>query len=367
MDEDDDGKFVLCIPTASEDGVRSTTDLTSRATSSIYRVRDLVSNYQRVHWLTLVETGDSHSNATYKSSALWDLSKTPNVNEEQSFKNDFSLKLQSKQTRQIRRSVFIHTSLMKTQARMSDSPHDMMEFDHTMNPYKTKNDDGSALSRQLNSNNTETTSEESDGCDVFNIGQDEFKWVPFPKELPGSPLYQNSGNMQDCHAANNQTESLQDDLGITSAKDLESECSVYQLKSKLSVVKQEIHPPKEISSQNLRRQISGNQALSKMDSTKMFEYDRIQNKSQDLYLKVDTQVQKTENTDIVMKDLEEEDNWGDSEVKETDQSAPRAAENVDLLENCPMCLKQFSKGLSQLDIDSHLAQCLSEATVDVIW
>ncbi|CAH2320001.1 Fanconi anemia core complex-associated 20 [Pelobates cultripes] len=215
--------------------------------------------------------------------------------------------------------------------------------------------------------NTETTSEESDGCDVFNIGQDEFKWVPFPKELPGSPLYQNSGNMQDCHAANNQTESLQDDLGITSAKDLESECSVYQLKSKLSVVKQEIHPPKEISSQNLRRQISGNQALSKMDSTKMFEYDRIQNKSQDLYLKVDTQVQKTENTDIVMKDLEEEDNWGDSEVKETDQSAPRAAENVDLLENCPMCLKQFSKGLSQLDIDSHLAQCLSEATVDVIW
>ncbi|KAM7139241.1 Fanconi anemia core complex-associated protein 20 [Macrochelys suwanniensis] len=37
------------------------------------------------------------------------------------------------------------------------------------------------------------------------------------------------------------------------------------------------------------------------------------------------------------------------------------------LESCPMCLIQFTGTLSQLDIDSHLAKCLSESADDVIW
>ncbi|XP_074017832.1 Fanconi anemia core complex-associated protein 20 [Numenius arquata] len=37
------------------------------------------------------------------------------------------------------------------------------------------------------------------------------------------------------------------------------------------------------------------------------------------------------------------------------------------LESCPMCLIHFSGTLSQLDIDGHLARCLSESADDVMW
>ncbi|XP_062046289.1 Fanconi anemia core complex-associated protein 20 isoform X1 [Lepus europaeus] len=37
------------------------------------------------------------------------------------------------------------------------------------------------------------------------------------------------------------------------------------------------------------------------------------------------------------------------------------------LRSCPMCQREFGPGLAQLDIDSHLAQCLAESTEDVVW
>ncbi|KAK2841515.1 hypothetical protein Q7C36_013094 [Tachysurus vachellii] len=37
------------------------------------------------------------------------------------------------------------------------------------------------------------------------------------------------------------------------------------------------------------------------------------------------------------------------------------------LECCPMCLMLFPAGSSQLECDGHLAQCLSEMNVDVVW
>ncbi|XP_072536847.1 uncharacterized protein [Salminus brasiliensis] len=37
------------------------------------------------------------------------------------------------------------------------------------------------------------------------------------------------------------------------------------------------------------------------------------------------------------------------------------------LECCPMCLMPFPAGFSQMDCDGHLAQCLSEMNVDVVW
>ncbi|KAI4902465.1 hypothetical protein NFI96_015569 [Prochilodus magdalenae] len=37
------------------------------------------------------------------------------------------------------------------------------------------------------------------------------------------------------------------------------------------------------------------------------------------------------------------------------------------LECCPMCLKPFPAGFSQMECDGHLAQCLSEINTDVIW
>ncbi|XP_038388004.1 Fanconi anemia core complex-associated protein 20 [Canis lupus familiaris] len=37
------------------------------------------------------------------------------------------------------------------------------------------------------------------------------------------------------------------------------------------------------------------------------------------------------------------------------------------LRSCPMCQVDFAPRLAQLDIDSHLAQCLAESTEDVVW
>ncbi|XP_035413696.1 Fanconi anemia core complex-associated protein 20 [Cygnus atratus] len=37
------------------------------------------------------------------------------------------------------------------------------------------------------------------------------------------------------------------------------------------------------------------------------------------------------------------------------------------LNSCPMCQIQFSATMSQLDIDSHLARCLSESADDIVW
>uniref|UniRef100_A0A3P9MQJ5 UBZ2-type domain-containing protein n=1 Tax=Oryzias latipes TaxID=8090 RepID=A0A3P9MQJ5_ORYLA len=37
------------------------------------------------------------------------------------------------------------------------------------------------------------------------------------------------------------------------------------------------------------------------------------------------------------------------------------------LQSCPMCLQDFPSGSSQMDRDSHLAQCLSDMNVDVTW
>ncbi|MBZ3882451.1 Fanconi anemia core complex-associated protein 20 [Sciurus carolinensis] len=44
-----------------------------------------------------------------------------------------------------------------------------------------------------------------------------------------------------------------------------------------------------------------------------------------------------------------------------------SVEGPPALQNCPMCQKEFSPRLTQLDVDSHLAQCLAESTDDVAW
>ncbi|XP_054078156.1 Fanconi anemia core complex-associated protein 20 [Rissa tridactyla] len=43
------------------------------------------------------------------------------------------------------------------------------------------------------------------------------------------------------------------------------------------------------------------------------------------------------------------------------------SEGSSTLDSCPMCLIRFSGTLSQLDIDGHLARCLSESADDVTW
>lgn len=52
---------------------------------------------------------------------------------------------------------------------------------------------------------------------------------------------------------------------------------------------------------------------------------------------------------------------------DTEHSSKEANAKTVALLSCPMCVQQFPNGFTQLDIDSHLAKCLSESTEDVMW
>ncbi|XP_042687412.1 Fanconi anemia core complex-associated protein 20 isoform X2 [Centrocercus urophasianus] len=49
------------------------------------------------------------------------------------------------------------------------------------------------------------------------------------------------------------------------------------------------------------------------------------------------------------------------------ENSGHQSEGSSTLDSCPMCLIRFNETLSQLDIDGHLARCLSESTDDIVW
>ncbi|XP_077106210.1 Fanconi anemia core complex-associated protein 20 isoform X2 [Ranitomeya variabilis] len=65
--------------------------------------------------------------------------------------------------------------------------------------------------------------------------------------------------------------------------------------------------------------------------------------------------------------VDEETSEGSSKENTKKDSAKKASDDTSSFDKCPICLMQFPKQFSQLDMDSHLAQCLSETTVDVVW
>ncbi|XP_027711052.1 Fanconi anemia core complex-associated protein 20 [Vombatus ursinus] len=52
---------------------------------------------------------------------------------------------------------------------------------------------------------------------------------------------------------------------------------------------------------------------------------------------------------------------------EKDATSAAVSQGIVVLDGCPMCQVPFTGKFSQLDIDSHLAKCLSESIEDVIW
>ncbi|XP_039104349.1 Fanconi anemia core complex-associated protein 20 [Hyaena hyaena] len=50
-----------------------------------------------------------------------------------------------------------------------------------------------------------------------------------------------------------------------------------------------------------------------------------------------------------------------------EQRQQQRREAAPTLRSCPMCQVDFGPRLAQLDIDSHLAQCLAESAEDVVW
>ncbi|XP_069804132.1 Fanconi anemia core complex-associated protein 20 [Dendropsophus ebraccatus] len=80
--------------------------------------------------------------------------------------------------------------------------------------------------------------------------------------------------------------------------------------------------------------------------------------------------EKPQPEDVIMVDAaKDETSEGSSSSRghKLEERAEKPEEAAGSLDTCPICLMQFPKRFSQLDMDSHLAQCLSETTVDVVW
>uniref|UniRef100_A0A8D0LBB4 UBZ2-type domain-containing protein n=1 Tax=Sphenodon punctatus TaxID=8508 RepID=A0A8D0LBB4_SPHPU len=56
-----------------------------------------------------------------------------------------------------------------------------------------------------------------------------------------------------------------------------------------------------------------------------------------------------------------------SSARNFEEKAEDRSEGILTLDSCPMCQISFTGTFSQLDVDSHLAKCLSESAEDVIW
>lgn len=203
--------------------------------------------------------------------------------------------------------------------------------------------------------------------EVFSIGQETFQWLPFPTDFPGHTSFQDDcgSNIQDNPAPRNQSKdpSLHDCCIVSSKDDHGIPQPVVPVKSRhtVDVVKQSTPIPKKVHSKKVKKPVpSGSQTLTNLYSTKRAEC----NKSQGLFPDPNGK-REPEIKDVVMTDTAEVVEPCCSRAQEVEEETHRPA--MDSLDSCPICLKEFPEGLSQLDIDSHLAQCLSESTVDIMW
>ncbi|XP_039940809.1 Fanconi anemia core complex-associated protein 20 [Hirundo rustica] len=77
---------------------------------------------------------------------------------------------------------------------------------------------------------------------------------------------------------------------------------------------------------------------------------------------------QTHHGDLPVREPEEKPQLGSAAGAQShEENGEKQSEAASALDSCPMCLMQFSGRLSQLDIDGHLARCLSESADDVMW
>uniref|UniRef100_A0A8C5QD59 UBZ2-type domain-containing protein n=1 Tax=Leptobrachium leishanense TaxID=445787 RepID=A0A8C5QD59_9ANUR len=222
---------------------------------------------------------------------------------------------------------------------------------------------------ECSNKNIQKSREETHEHEVVRIGQEEFHWIPFPNYPTDISIQNGDGNIPDDHTFPNQDkESSLEDIRVVCEKDLKIQQPVDQVKSRLCLdaTKQSIPATKKRPSKKAKKPVTaGSQTQTKLFPTKRAEVNKTQDASPDQRAKREPQAQEPEIIDLVTEDTAEE-------VEPCHSRAPAlnphsSAGVVDLLDNCPICLKEFPKGISQLEIDSHLAQCLSESTVDVMW
>ncbi|KAM8927649.1 Fanconi anemia core complex-associated protein 20 [Pelodytes ibericus] len=218
---------------------------------------------------------------------------------------------------------------------------------------------------EFSKQDVKNTNKKTGVMEEFNVGQEKIEWVTFPTGLPDHTSQQNSDDIEDNHAILKQSNAS--DLGMPSLTDLKAvECAgKVESRPHVDVVKLKSKPAlKKTSTQHMRKsQLSGQRTLENLYFAKTLE----DNKARTLKREKARAVHRPEGNDVVMLDLSEEDIEVRGPREQESEGAHRSDDTPGSLEKCPMCTMQFNTGFSQLDIDSHLAQCLANSAMDVMW
>ncbi|XP_053865518.1 Fanconi anemia core complex-associated protein 20 isoform X2 [Malaclemys terrapin pileata] len=230
--------------------------------------------------------------------------------------------------------------------------------------------------------------------EVFKVGMKDFQWIPLPSFYKEKAL--NRKNPSCCHISKSQTEHLmeredqadQNQLNIAPVVEKislavndnpdeiirmkHSRKSSSKLKEKESTEKYELN---QFTDSILHSVPASTQSLAKDFCLQQLckgtvlseEKNRKENESkgQQSYAQMyqhNVLLGETRSTSAEIKSPVDISKMEGLEEKAEDQRAGTLT-----LDSCPMCLIQFTGILSQLDIDSHLAKCLSESADDVIW
>ncbi|XP_041427359.1 uncharacterized protein LOC108697634 isoform X2 [Xenopus laevis] len=199
--------------------------------------------------------------------------------------------------------------------------------------------------------------------EIFKIGEQRFEWFPFPTDSP-QHITDQRDTMQERHTE--RTNSAEEQKGSQLSTDIviapETEETNAQVKERFIFnvpLVQAKHRPN--NSAEHKPHTGHTHSAPKLAISERSHLSQAPEGAEKRHQ------ENIQTNDIVMQDLEEDIRPCSSRSQEPRESAKTSSGNAGSLESCPMCLMQFSKRLSQLDIDSHLAQCLSETTVDMMW
>nr|XP_033778796.1 Fanconi anemia core complex-associated protein 20 [Geotrypetes seraphini] len=223
--------------------------------------------------------------------------------------------------------------------------------------------------------------------ETFNVGAKQFEWTAFPSFAEVDQVCSKRSNL--CRSLYGQTTNLMEEGDIPLLREKSLAC----LKS-LSVVGSESGTPSansrtqqnaEVGAKTGKPENPSKQCPAKTVQSQQGQWASVsissslpassQNGKQNLIVgclsKWNPVQEKAEGK--VRKRLQEQE----TVTKETAGSVgdtPKAgdqrkgSEKVSLLlQSCPMCLVQFTEWFTQLDVDCHLAQCLSESADDIVW
>ncbi|XP_053137511.1 Fanconi anemia core complex-associated protein 20 isoform X2 [Hemicordylus capensis] len=188
--------------------------------------------------------------------------------------------------------------------------------------------------------------------EVFNVGTKQFQWIPLP------PHHREINQSKDLSHRNSENQTL----GLTGRENKEEErlkmVSLAPEQESLATNEHTVEKSRTIHTTRHSANLGGEERIgpAQLDHQQNSPDYSVLAAKQSHPKNVDSQELWEESTTQSRKNSRRGDEYTGDGLKETSP-----------LESCPMCQMRFSGIWSKLDLDSHLAKCLSESAEDVFW